>query len=128
MKKLLLPFYILLTISTVNAQDWKPVNQNTLRVQVKDNHKALKNAKIYALDRKTFDDKLTYIASRYSQEEGNVIKIPNAQGRIERFVIWEASNFTPETQAKFPALRSYVGKSLEDSNAYLRLSTRSFRN
>ncbi len=123
MKKLLLPFYILLTISTVNAQDWKPVNQNTLRVQVKDNHKALKNAKIYALDRKTFDDKLTYIASRYSQEEGNVIKIPNAQGHIERFVIWEASNFTPETQAKFPALRSYVGKSLEDSNAYLRLST-----
>src|SRR5690606_5898244 len=43
-------------------------------------------------------------------------------GMMERFEVWEASNFHPELQAKFPEIRSYVGIGIDDPYAYLRFS------
>ncbi|MFV0305683.1 MAG: reprolysin-like metallopeptidase, partial [Moheibacter sp.] len=60
---------------------------------------------------------------RFSNLPGNIISIPNAEGEMERFEVWEASNFTPTLQAKFPNIRAYVGIGIDDPNAYLRFST-----
>jgi hypothetical protein len=50
------------------------------------------------------------------------ILLPNANGVIERFQVWEASNFEPSLQARFPEIRAYSGRSLDDPGAMLKIS------
>ena len=51
-----------------------------------------------------------------------VISLPNAEGKLERFRVYEASNFAPDLQAQFSEIRSYVGQGIDDKYARLRLS------
>jgi len=57
------------------------------------------------------------------QGKGVVISIPNADGSLERFEVFEASNFDAALQAQFPQIRAYAGKGLDDKSAVLRLSS-----
>ena len=41
-----------------------------------------------------------------SSRRSTVISIPNADGQIEQFEVFEASNFEPELQARFPEIRA----------------------
>ena len=47
---------------------------------------------------------------------------PNADGGIEEFEVYEASNFEPDLQAQFPEIRAYSGKGITDRYATLKLS------
>ena len=51
-----------------------------------------------------------------------VISLPNAEGEIEQFQIFEASNFEPDLQARFPEIRAFSGKGITDKAATLKLS------
>ena len=51
-----------------------------------------------------------------------VISLPNADGNIEQFEVFEASNFEPDLQAQFPEIRAYSGKGITDKYATLKLS------
>jgi hypothetical protein len=51
-----------------------------------------------------------------------VISLPNANGDLEQFEVYEASNFEPELQAKFPEIRAYSGKGISDQYATVKLS------
>jgi subtilisin-like proprotein convertase family protein len=53
---------------------------------------------------------------------GTIISIPNANGKMERFEMFEASNFEPGLQAQFPDIRSYVGVGIDDKLAQIRIS------
>jgi Metallo-peptidase family M12B Reprolysin-like/Secretion system C-terminal sorting domain/Bacterial pre-peptidase C-terminal domain/Fibronectin type III domain len=57
-------------------------------------------------------------ASRHS----NIITLPNADGGQEDFVIYEASNFDPQLQARFPEIRAFSGRGITDPSATLKLS------
>ena len=57
-------------------------------------------------------------ASRHS----TVISLPNADGQIEQFEVFEASNFEPALQARFPEIRAFSGKGITDKYATLKLS------
>ncbi|MDZ4796413.1 MAG: zinc-dependent metalloprotease family protein [Bacteroidota bacterium] len=50
------------------------------------------------------------------------ISLPNAAGTIEVFEIFEASNFVPELQARFPQIRAFSGRGITDKGATLKLS------
>lgn len=52
-----------------------------------------------------------------------IISLPNATGQMERFEIYESSNFTPELQAQFPEIRAYAGVGIDDRYAQVRLSS-----
>jgi subtilisin-like proprotein convertase family protein len=58
-----------------------------------------------------------------SQKSHVIISIPNLSGVLERYEIYEFSNFEPALQAQFPEIRSYVGKGIDDENATIRLSS-----
>ena len=61
--------------------------------------------------------------SRMASAQSNVIiAVPNTQGTIEHFRVFEYSNFTPELQARFPGIRSYIGVGVEDTMAQIRFS------
>ncbi|WP_218925786.1 reprolysin-like metallopeptidase [Flavobacterium sediminis] len=51
-----------------------------------------------------------------------IVEIPNASGNLEKFRMYEASNFDSDLQAQFPGIRSYVGEGIDDKFARLRLS------
>ncbi|MEI2739646.1 MAG: reprolysin-like metallopeptidase [Chitinophagaceae bacterium] len=51
-----------------------------------------------------------------------VISLPNANGSLEQFEVYEASNFEPALQARFPEIRAFSGKGITDRSAMLKLS------
>ena len=65
------------------------------------------------------------IAASTSKAAGNLtseITIPNADGVLERFLVWESSNFEPELQTKYPQIRAYEGTGLDDKAAKIHFS------
>jgi subtilisin-like proprotein convertase family protein len=59
----------------------------------------------------------------YSNSSNVIISIPNLNGKMERFQMFEFSNFDPQLQVLYPEIKSYVGKGLDDKTAMLRLSS-----
>ena len=51
-----------------------------------------------------------------------IITLPNADGGLEQFEMYEASNFEADLQAQFPEIRAYSGKGITDKYATLKLS------
>lgn len=57
-----------------------------------------------------------------SSNNTSEITIPNSNGVLERFRVWESSNFEPELQAKYPEIRAYEGSGLDDKTAKIHFS------
>src|SRR5262245_21555228 len=56
------------------------------------------------------------------EQHSTVILLPNPAGQLEPFQVFEASNFEPELQARFPEIRAFSGRSLSDPSSTLKLS------
>jgi len=65
----------------------------------------IKQALLSAPDRKELD------------KRGVIIALPNADGKLERFEMFEASNFDAELQAQYPNIRAYAGLGIDDRTA-----------
>lgn len=55
-------------------------------------------------------------------KHSTVISLPNVNGELEQFEVYEASNFEPALQARFPEIRAYSGRGITDRYASLKLS------
>lgn len=51
-----------------------------------------------------------------------IIALPNVKGELEWFEVFEASNFEPDLQARFPEIRAYSGRGVTDEYASVKLS------
>lgn len=116
MKKVLLALVLALPI--VGFSQWKTANLG--KAEVKEGKEMIEAAGLYSFDNEVFKQQLANAPERFSGQSGKIISIPNAEGKMEKFEVWEASNFTPTLQAKFPEIRAYVGIGIDDPNAYLR--------
>jgi chitodextrinase len=47
----------------------------------------------------------------------NVIALPNADGKLENFQIFENSSMDPALEAKYPEIKSYMGVGIDDPSA-----------
>jgi len=77
---------------------------------------------LYRLNFDAMKQALVNAKDRFVSTRGAIITLPNASGNLERFEVFEASNFEPELQAQHPDIRAYAGKSLDDKYATLRMS------
>lgn len=118
MKKILLALAIAAPI--LGFSQWKSASVGSS--VVKEGKENIEATGLYSFDQQVFEQQLASTPERFSNLPGNIISIPNAEGEMERFEVWEASNFTPTLQAKFPNIRAYVGIGIDDPNAYLRFS------
>ncbi len=57
-----------------------------------------------------------------SAQHSTIITLPNAEGNFEQFEVFEASNFEPALQARFPQIRAFSGKGITDRSATLKIS------
>ncbi len=57
-----------------------------------------------------------------SKVGGRIVSFPNTEGNIEKFEVFEQSNFDPILQSQFPDIRSYSGIGIDDKQAQIRFS------
>ncbi|EJL63826.1 zinc-dependent metalloprotease [Flavobacterium sp. CF136] len=119
MKKQLLFLMFIFGWINIHAQTnvlWEKVNS----VSVKKTESLSNQDKLYY---KLNENLLTQkIAASTSKSATSEITIPNAGGVLERFMIWESSNFDPELQARYPEIRAYEGTGLDDKTAKIHFS------
>ena len=124
---LLLAAIIAVSAFTVTAQQyvWSP-NTDSLSNIPKD--KAVsrqsfpREFKLFNLNIEPLREQLFSITGSGRLEHSTVISLPNANGNIEQFEVFEASNFEPELQARFPEIRAFSGRGITDKYATLKLS------
>jgi len=128
MKKVLLFAFSLLISSNVVGQtdkNWKSVNKENV-IKVNKNVERLSfpsEFKLFQVNAEVIRQSLLSAPNRFVQSKSNtIISLPNIKGVMERFEVYEASNFEPELQAQYPNIRSYVGIGLDDKYAQVRLS------
>jgi hypothetical protein len=128
MKKLLLLNVLILFSVSMFAQtnkNWKEVSKKEV-IQVSKlveresfptefnlyqvNIESLKLSLLSAPDRKV------------TAKSSTIISLPSVKGNMERYEVYEASNFDTELQAQFPNIRSYVGVGIDDRTAQVRIS------
>lgn len=80
-----------------------------------------KKFKLFKLDIKKLRKDLFKIVSK---EKGDslVVVLPNVDGNLEEFQVFENSGLSPELQEKFPEIRSFDGQGITDKRATLKLS------
>ncbi|MDW8851422.1 zinc-dependent metalloprotease family protein [Flavobacterium sp. MMLR14_040] len=76
----------------------------------------------YKLNSDFLKAKLSPATNKSSKNSTSEITIPNSEGVLERFSVWEFSNFDPELQAKYPEIRAYEGRGIDDKSAKIHFS------
>lgn len=125
MKKLLL--VLLLTISFVQMQGqkkqiWTKIADN---FQDADKFKTTSysaNQQLYRIDLTVLRQALVNATDKFSNQPGIIVEFPNAEGVLEKFSVWENSNFSPELQQRYPDIRAYIGKGMTDRTAVINFS------
>src|SRR5258705_8343094 len=80
-----------------------------------------KEFKLFNLNLEPLRQELLSVVDR-SSKHSTIITLPNANGGLEQFEVYEASNFEPDLQAQFPEIRAYSGKGITDKYATVKLS------
>ena len=126
MKKLSLVLFALITIHIAKAQqknNWTlHKGSSPLKTDKAVNRLSFpKTFLLFDLNVVDFSNQLISI-TRQTEQKSCIIILPNANGVDEQFEIYEASNFEPELQARFPELRAFSGKGITDKYATLKMS------
>lgn len=97
------------------------INANTF---LKESHQSLKTFQAYNLDAEALRQSLEGVVQRnqFSVSSNTILSFPNSEGKLERFLIKEASIMHPDLQARFPEIRSYAGQGLDDASSTIRFS------
>jgi subtilisin-like proprotein convertase family protein len=124
MKKNLLLVVFIFSVSLSFAQNssWKRLDNKAVTAERIRQTAYSENQKLLQFNTDQFKQTLTNVPQRSSGQVGVEIQLPNIKGELERFVIWESSNFVPALQAQFPDIRAYVGKGITDPSAVLNFS------
>ncbi len=78
--------------------------------------------KLFDLNTKSFKKELFSVVGTNVTRRSAIITLPNADGNLEEFEVFEASNFESDLQAQFPDIRAYSGRGITDKYATLKLS------
>ncbi len=122
MKQLLLFLFIVFYCAEIHAQNdvlWQ--RTSTVSTLNKNSTSSDSGKLYYKLNSDFLKSKLSETTGKTSKSTSE-ITIPNSNGVLERFKVWESSNFEPELQAKYPEIRAYEGNGLDDKSAKIHFS------
>ncbi|PWB21881.1 reprolysin-like metallopeptidase [Flavobacterium sp. HTF] len=122
MKKQLLFVLIIFCCININAQTgalWQKVSSSSV-LNKKVNDQDQGNL-YFKLNSDFLKSKLSAVTDK-SKNNTSEISFPNSNGVLERFNVWESSNFDPELQAKYPDIRAYEGVGVDDKSAKIHFS------
>lgn len=78
--------------------------------------------KLYNFNPSFLSAQLFSVVGRTASQHSVMISLPNADGQMEQFEVFEASNFDAELQERFPEIRAFSGRGITDPYATLKLS------
>ncbi|MEM6380028.1 MAG: reprolysin-like metallopeptidase, partial [Bacteroidota bacterium] len=124
--KVLLLFGLLISswnISSQNQSFWQKTTPDRNAI-TKANHQNLQKFQSFTLNTQALTQTLTQAPSRdqFSGVSNVIVSFPNHHGKLERYAIKEASVMHPDLQARFPNIRSYVGRGVDDASSLIRFS------
>lgn len=122
MKKQLLFLMFIFCCINIHAQTnvlWEKINSASAK---KTGSTSNQDKLYFKLNESLLKQKVAVSTSKSSEAATSEITIPNSDGVLERFMIWESSNFDPELQAKYPEIRAYEGTGLDDKTAKIHFS------
>ncbi len=114
-----------LSFSAAGQQNYWSLHNESSRITP---HKAVartsfpKEYKLFDLNVMPLRQQLFSIVGANAARRAAVISLPNAEGNLEQFEVFEASNFDPALQARFPEIRAFSGRGIQDPAAMLKLS------
>ena len=124
MKKSLLTLLTFTCFTTLMAQDYWSAHTGTAAIVI-DKSVTRKsfpaNFKLFDLNISLLRRDLFSVINNASRQKVIII-IPNVKGQLEKFEMTETSNFDPQLQARFPEIRAFSGKGIDDRAATLKLS------
>ncbi|MBK6936042.1 MAG: hypothetical protein IPH18_03525 [Chitinophagaceae bacterium] len=125
MYKILLAILVVSISFTVSAQEnyWSSRSDNSGITTDKAvaRQSFPKEYKLFNLNIEPMRQKLFTVVDKRGNQSA-IISLPDANGNIEQFEVYEASNFEPALQARFPEIRAFSGKGITDNGATLKLS------
>ncbi len=81
-----------------------------------------KEFKLFNLNIDPLRQELFSIVGNHPAKSSTIITLPNPDGGLEQFEVYEASNMDPALQVQFPQIRAYSGRGITDKYATLKLS------
>ena len=128
-KYFFLAFFLFSLIFSVSAQRKNELWQKTADSEIKafdkiERRTIPKAYKVYNLDMNSLKQELQNTPKRKgkSLKSSTILNFPSADGTIERYEVFEASILEESLQEKFPNIKSYIGKSLENPETTIRFS------
>lgn len=127
MKKTLLSVvFVLSFIMQLQAQTvsyWTSVQTSKVSKLARKNATDKKvGEKYFQLNAVALQQRLNAVTGKTVKQAALEITVPNAKGALESYTVVENSNFDAELQAKYPNIRSYVGKGVSDKSATIHFS------
>lgn len=111
-----------------NAQDkkvWSLIKEESISQEPKVKRSSFpERYSIWKLDMTSLKSQLANspVRGEFKGTSNVIIELPNANGEIEKYSILETPIMEPELAAKFPMIKSYVGKGIDDPTAIARFS------
>lgn len=129
MKKLLLLTLVVIfsanNMFSQNGNYWKQFTNDGSKI-AKDRGVARqsfpKQFRLFDLNIAPLRQDLFSIVGNKNAKHSVVISLPNSEGAMEQFEVYEASNFEADLQAQFPEIRAFSGKGITDVYATLKIS------
>lgn len=126
MKQKFLLLALLATSSFLQAQDrgtfWK-TTQSKSKVALESKLELPENL-LLDLDVPAATNFLRNAPDRFSSQKSSIVlSLPNADGTMEQFRIFENSNMDPDLAARYPEIKSYIGIGINNPTASAYIST-----
>lgn len=123
-------FLILFSLIFINgfAQKnlWKATSENEIRLLQKMERGSMPtNFKLFSLNFNDLKEQLLNVPSENLQSNV-VVTFPDAYGKLNNYVIYQAPVIDITLANKFPDLKSYIGKGIDDPTASIRFSVTLF--
>jgi len=122
-KKLLLSLF-LLSVTFSFSQKVPLWEKQTISTEntIKEGKEVLPTNHTFSLDIERLKAMLVNAPDRSEKESNIIVSFPNANGVLESFRIFEASNMDFDLQERFPNIRAYMGQGVKDGSAVIRFS------
>lgn len=122
--KTLTMLVIVLFSANMFAQNaiWQRTSLNEVDAQLLEHSDTPLEYEVFKLNTTNLKSQLAHAPNRFSRTSNTIIKLPMADGSLESFRVFEASNFSPELQERYPNIRAYVAQGIDNPTALARFS------
>lgn len=125
MRKFLLTLTLLVSAGTFAQQGvWKSTVKKA-QSEILANKAGITSPRLFELDQAQFTAQIAPAPERFAQLPSKVtMTFPGADGVMKRFVMRSSSTMDPQLASRFPEIKSYVGKGIDDpaSTIYVSVS------